>query len=97
MSNNTVQSVSVAPRPAEMEIEIRGNRPHIGKSFIAEIINRALKEHGLDVKVVSQDNDRELFESRSDAELTEHISGILGKLNPTITILDNNVRTQGSK
>lgn len=97
MSNSTIQNVSVAPRPAEMEVEVRGNRPHIGKSFITEVINRALKAHGLNVTATSQDNDRELFEALTDAELAEHIQGIIGKSAPTITILDNNVRNQGSK
>jgi hypothetical protein len=97
VSNSTIRSVAVATRPAEIEIELRGSRPHIGKSFVAEIIRRALADHGLKATVISQDGDSEMFQARSEDELRDAAAGIGYNTAPTITILDNNVRTQGSK
>lgn len=95
--NSTIRAVSVATRPVELEIDIRGSRPHIGKSHVAEIIRRALATHGFAVKVDSTDNDSGMFQLLTDAELLENSRGIHHKLTPQVTILDQNARTQGKK
>ena len=74
--NTTIQSVSVAQRPrGELSVEIKGSRPHLGKSVVAELIRRTLVKHGFaDVEVVSTDNDQIHFIEKDLSELGEHIT-----------------------
>jgi hypothetical protein len=89
----TATSVSIRPEP-ELEIEIRGNRPHIGKSRILELIRRTLLEHGFSgVKVVSQDNDQAHHEALHAPEL--RADGFLKEM--PITLIDNNQKLTGVK
>ncbi|MCO6704732.1 S80 family phage morphogenetic serine protease [Streptomyces sp. CHB9.2] len=90
-----ITATRVAPRPEpELEIEIRGNRPHIGKSRVIELIRRTLEEHGYTgVKVVSQDNDQKHFESLHAPEL--RADGFLQQM--PITLIDNNQKLSGVK
>lgn len=96
--HSTVQVARVGKRtdrPTEIELEVRGSRPHIGKSYIAELLRRTLAEHGLSVNVVSGDNDQAMFQHQTASEFKANFAGMVGKLSPKITIVDNNVRTEG--
>jgi hypothetical protein len=99
VSNSTVQSVSVGRRSSEavLEIDVRGSRPHIGKSYVSELIRRTLAEHGIKANVVSGDNDQALFQNQTDEEFKANFAGMVGKLSPITTILDNNAFPKGNK
>lgn len=75
--NKGIQAVSVAQRPrGELSVEIKGSRPHLGKSVVAELIRRTLVKHGFsDVEVVSTDNDQHHFIEKDLSELGEHVTG----------------------
>lgn len=80
-----------------MEIEIRGSRPNIGKSIVAEITRRSLAQYGFRVNTVSQDGDSEMFKARTDDELRLMASQLFGTVAPLVTVLDQNTRVQGKK
>lgn len=94
----TIKEVAVRKiEPGEIEIEIRGSRPHIGKSYVTELIRRALAEHGIEAKVVSGDNDQHIFQNQHPSEFNSNFKNMAGRLKSTFTILDNNARIQGKK
>lgn len=54
MGNKTVQSVaSRSLGEPVIEIAIRSNRTHSGKTFVAEVIRRALAAHGITAEIES--------------------------------------------
>lgn len=74
--------VQVQPK---LEIEIRGNRPHIGKSKVMELIRRTLIANGYGQLVnISQDRDSLHWASRHNAELVCDDSDL------TVVLVDNN-------
>lgn len=93
--SRTAHSVTVGKRPEpELEIEIRGSRPHIGKSRVMELIQRTLRDHGFTgVTVVSQDNDQQHLTSLHNDELR---ANDFLKTMP-ITLIDNNAKLTGAK
>jgi hypothetical protein len=88
-----IKSVVVAPRPDPvLEVEVRGNYPHIGKSRVMELIKRTLEKHGYTgVQVVKQDADQQFWDARHDDELRAVDS--LTTMN--ITLIDNNQKPVG--
>jgi hypothetical protein len=90
-----ITQVAVAKRPEPvLEVEVRGNYPHIGKSRVMEVIKRALEKNGYSgVKLTKQDNDQPFWDARHDEEL--RASDSLTTM--SITLIDNNQKTLGVK
>lgn len=86
-------AVTQKPDPV-LEVEVRGNLPHIGKSRVMEVIKRALEKNGYaGVKVIKQDNDQPFWDARHDEEL--RASDSLTTM--SITLIDNNQKPVGAK
>jgi hypothetical protein len=86
-------AVTQKPDPV-LEVEVRGNLPHIGKSRVMEVIKRALEKNGYaGVKVIKQDNDQTFWDARHDEEL--RASDSLTTM--SITLIDNNQKPVGAK
>lgn len=86
---SAVQSTAVSIKPAPViEINIRGNRSHIGKTVITELIRRSLAKYGLDCNIECQDSDISKFELQD----LEPSFGSLKQLGLTINLIDNNER-----
>jgi hypothetical protein len=94
----TIKEVAVRKiEPAQIEIEIRGSRPHIGKSYVTELIRRTLAENGIEANVVSGDNDQHIFQNQHPDEFRSNFKDMAGRLKSAFTIIDNNARIQGKK
>lgn len=90
-----ITQVTVAKKPDPvLEVEVRGNLPHIGKSCVMEVIKRALEQNGYTgVKLIKQDNDQPFWDARHDEEL--RATGSLTTM--SITLIDNNQKPVGAK
>lgn len=90
-----IHHIAVAKRPDPvLEVEVRGNLPHIGKSRVMEVIKRALEKNGYSgVKVIKQDNDQTFWDARHDEEL--RASDSLTTM--SITLIDNNRKPEIGK
>lgn len=90
-----IKSVTVAQRPEPvLEVEVRGNYPHIGKSRVMEVIKRALEKNGYSgVQVIKQDSDQPFWDARHDEEL--RASDSLTTM--SITLIDNNRKPELDK
>ncbi|MNQ58979.1 hypothetical protein D3C85_731990 [compost metagenome] len=88
-----ITEVAVGKRPSPvLEVEIRGNGPHTGKSQVMELIRRTLEANGYGgIKLVKQDDDQQHWLSRHDDELRNTRSDV------SITLIDNNQKPVGVK
>lgn len=82
------RSAQPAVEKKPLEIVIKGHT-YTGKTHIAEIIRRALVEHGIEHKVECQDTDMSKLEF-SDCKTQELVDFINSRNN--IVIIDNNER-----
>lgn len=90
-----IHQIAVTQKPDPvLEVEVRGNLPHIGKSRVMEVIKRALEKNGYaGVKVIKQDNDQTFWDARHDEEL--RASDSLTTM--SITLIDNNRKPEIGK
>lgn len=92
MSNKTVQSVAsrILGEPV-IEIAIRSNRAHSGKTFVAEVLRRALAAHGIAAEVVSAEGHPD-YDVINDVDALKLAGEYVVSRGVAVKIIDNNER-----
>lgn len=89
MSKGTVVGSSVMRIAPAVEITVRGSRPHVGATVIAEICRDALAKHGIAVEIASGEGHP--WTDHDDYEVAlERAVGYVKHIGAAVKIIDNN-------